>query len=273
MPEWQPRSRSELHQNPAGADLVNPLGPAMINLYPLAQYQQPHAPDINYASEPVRRLDETKFDIRVDQTFSNAWIASSRRFSYDQAFSYVPGGGARLFCRAERLRQQSGYSQPRAQHRHRRDSRVLSTSVNQVTFGYDRIFDYISSQGTGTCASATIGGVGIPGANLGCPNGTHNCSPGAYSCGLVSVLLFGGYWSIGDRGYSPFQGGTNIYSFSDSLDLIRGKHEIKVGFGFRANQMNVGTEAFQDGFWIPGVSGNFSGLTFAPNGSKGTHER
>ena len=43
--------------------------------------------------------------------------------------------------------------------------------------------------------------------------------------------------------------------------MIRGKHEIKVGLGIRANQMNAGTEAFQDGFWIPGVAGNFSGFT------------
>ena len=75
------------------------------------------------------------------------------------------------------------------------------------------------------------------------------------------MLLFGGYWSLGDRGYSPFQGGTNIFSFNDSLDLIRGKHDLKVGLGIRANQMNTGTEAFQDGFWIPGVAGNFSGFT------------
>ena len=29
---------------------------------------------------------------------------------------------------------------------------------------------------------------------------------------------------------------------------------------FRANQMNVGTEAFQDGFWIVGNGGNFTGI-------------
>ena len=43
--------------------------------------------------------------------------------------------------------------------------------------------------------------------------------------------------------------------------MIRGKHDLKVGLGIRANQMNTGTEAFQDGFWIPGVAGNFSGFT------------
>jgi hypothetical protein len=80
---------------------------------------------------------------------------------------------------------------------------------------------------------------------------------------LVSTLISGGYWALGDRGYSPFQGGTNIFSFRDSLDLIRGKHSIHVGLDFRANQMNVGTEAFQDGFWLIGNGGNFSGLSAA----------
>ncbi len=71
-------------------------------------------------------------------------------------------------------------------------------SVNEFTAGYNRIFDYISSQGTGSCESQAIG---IPGANLG-----------GVSCGLTSAQLDGGYWSLGDRGYSPFQGGTNVFS-------------------------------------------------------------
>ena len=80
-----------------------------------------------------------------------------------------------------------------------------------------------------------------------------------YSCGLVSTEFQGGYWSLGDRGYSPFQGGTNIFSFRDSLDYIHNKHDFRFGIDYRANQMNVGTEAFQDGFWIVGVAGNFTG--------------
>ena len=76
-----------------------------------------------------------------------------------------------------------------------------------------------------------------------------------------TLLPVGGYWALGDRGYSPFQGGTNVFSFNDSLDLIRGKHDLKVGLAIRANQMNTGTEAFQDGSRIPGVAGNFSGVT------------
>ena len=58
--------------------------------------------------------------------------------------------------------------------------------------------------------------LGIPGANLGCTAGNV--------CGRRHQLrthfdsVDGGYWSLGDRGYSPFQGGTNVFSVSDSLD-------------------------------------------------------
>ena len=139
------------------------------------------------------------------------------------------------------------------------ETHVFSANmVNQASFGYNRIFNYISSQGSGTCASATIVPGGIPNANLGCTGST--CAPGSYSCGLVSTEFQGGYWALGDRGYSPFQGGTNIFSFRDSLDYIHGKHDFRFGIDFRGNQMNVGTEAFQDGFWIIGVAGNFTGL-------------
>ena len=127
--------------------------------------------------------------------------------------------------------------------------------------GYDRIFDYIDSLGNFTCESAILG---IPNADLGCSSTGTPTAGGSYSQGLVSAQVQGGYWSLGDRGYSPFQGGTNIYSFKDDLDLIRGKHEIHTGIDLRDNQMNVGTEAFQDGFWLVGTFGNFTGAGVAP---------
>ena len=58
------------------------------------------------------------------------------------------------------------------------------------------------------------------------------------------------YFALGDRGFAPFQGGTNVFSYSDTLNLIRGKHDIRVGIGIRLNQMNVETNGFQDGFFI-----------------------
>jgi hypothetical protein len=239
--------------NKIPAGLINPIGQAMMNLYP-----EPNVtgnPSYNFADVPVRKLDETKFDIRVDQNFSNADTLFAR-FSYDQASSYVPGG-------APGFAEQNAFGSNQGILNHNRNIAIGEThifspvTVNQFSFGYNRMFDYITSQGTGSCESAKLG---ITGANLGCTGGGGTtCAPGEYSCGLVSVLMIGGYWSLGDRGYTPFQGGTNVFTVNDSLEMIRGKHDIKFGIGIRANQMNVGAEAFQDGFWIPGGIGNFSG--------------
>jgi hypothetical protein len=246
--------------NKIPSSLINNIGQAMMNVYPAPNANNPGA-GYNYVNVPVRSLDETKFDARLDHTFSNADSAFAR-FSYDQAFSFVPGG-------APSLAESNAFGSNERIINHARnialgESHIFSANtINQAAFGYNRIFDYIASLGNGTCASATLVPGGIPNANLGCPNGSSKCNPGSYSCGLVSTLVAGGYWALGDRGYSPFQGGTNIFSFKDTLDLIRGKHEFRLGFDFRANQMNVGTEAFQDGFWIIGNGGNFTGLSSA----------
>jgi hypothetical protein len=241
--------------NKIPSNLFNPIGLAMINLYPAPNANNAGG-NYNYVNSPTRSLNETKFDARVDQTFSTKDTAFAR-FSYDQATSFVPGGSPG-FAEANPF----GSNQRIANHARNialGETHVFSPRMlNQASFGYNRIFDYILSQGTGTCASAKLG---IPGANLGCSGGaTPVCAAGAYSCGLVSTeFTNGGYWALGDRGYSPFQGGTDIFSYKDTLDIILRKHELRMGLDLRANQMNVGSEAFADGFWLVGVIGNLTG--------------
>lgn len=239
------------------SNLINTVGQAMIDIYPAPNANQgnPNA-NYNYVNEPVRSLNETKFDARVDETLT-ASDNLFARYSYDQAFSFVPGG-------APTLAESNPFGSNENLINHGRNigvgwNHVFSpTTLNQATVGYDRIFDYIDSLGNFTCESAILG---IPNADLGCSSSGSPLPGGSYSQGLVSTEVYGGYWSLGDRGYSPFQGGTNIFSFKDDLDLIRGKHEIHTGLDLRVNQMNVGTEAFQDGFWLVGAFGNFSGYT------------
>ena len=219
--------------NKIPAGLINPITQKLVNLYPLPNANN-QALGYNYVNEPVRKLNEGEFDGRIDHNFSNNDYAFAR-FSYDQATSYVPGG-------SPGFAEQSAFGSNQGILNHGRNLAVSEThvfsgnTVNQFTAGYNRIFNYISSQGTGSCLSRAIG---IPGANLG-----------GDSCGLTSTQLDGGYWSLGDRGFSPFQGGTNVYSYGDSIDMVRGQHDIKVGMGFRANQMNVKTQGFGDGYWI-----------------------
>jgi hypothetical protein len=213
--------------------LINPISQKLVNLYPLPNANNA-ALGYNFVSEPVRKLDEGKFDIRLDHTFSSTDSAFAR-FSYDQAVSYVPGG-------APGFAEQAPFASNQGIQNHGRNVALSEThvfspnTVNQISGGYNRIFDYITSQGSGSCEARALG---IPGANLG-----------GVSCGLTSVQLDGGYWSLGDRGFSPFTGGTNVFSIADSFDMIRGSHDIKIGGSIRAMQMNVLTEGFQDGYWI-----------------------
>ena len=247
--------------------LINNIGQAMMKIYPAPNANAGNSnASYNYVNEPVRSLYDTKFDARLDHTLSGKDNLFGR-FSYDQAFSFVPGG-------APGLAESNPFGSNERIINHARnvaigETHVFSTTfLNQASAGYNRIFDYIASLGSGTCASATLVPGGIPNADLGCPAGGSPCALGAYSCGLVSTEVYGGYWSLGDRGYSPFQGGTNIFSYKDVLDLIHHKHEFRVGLDFRNNQMNVGTEAFQDGFWLIGSGGNFSGYGSSPGNAE-----
>ena len=244
--------------NKIPSNLINSIGQAMINLYPVPNANSA-AGNYNFVNSPVRSLNETKFDARLDQNFSPRDTAFAR-FSYDQAASYVPGGGGPGSFAESYFFGSNQFIANHARNLALSETHVFSPRVfNQASFGYDRIFNYIKSQGTGTCTSARLG---IPGANLGCTGAGANltCAAGAYSCGLVSTeFTNGGYWALGDRGYSPFQGGTDIYSVKDVADLILRKHELRFGLDLRINQMNVGSEAFADGFWLVGVIGNLTG--------------
>jgi Carboxypeptidase regulatory-like domain len=215
------------------------VGQELINLYPLPNANNA-ALGYNYVSEPLRTLNEGKFDIRVDENISTKDTLFAR-FSYDQAESYVPGG-------APGFAEQGAFASNQSIQNHARNAAISEThlfspnTVNQASFGFNRIFDYITSQGTGSCYAQTLG---IPGANLG-----------GNSCGLTSVSMTT-YWSLGDRGYTPFVGGTNVWTFNDSLDMVRGSHDIRAGFGYRANELNTVAVGFPNGFWVVvGLSGD-----------------
>ena len=220
---------------------IDPIGQKLINLYPLPNANNA-ALGYNYVSEPIRTLNEGKFDMRMDEnlTMKDTLFA---RFSYDQAQSYVPGGSTG-FAEA------GAFASNQSIANHARNAAISEThifsptTINQFTVGFNRIFDYITSQGTGSYAAQQLG---IPNADLG----------GNASNGLTSVSLSSPYWSLGDRGYTPFVGGTNVWTFSDSLDLVRGKHNIHAGINVRANQLNTVAVGFPNGYWV--VAGQATG--------------
>jgi hypothetical protein len=220
--------------------LINPIGQKLISLYPLPNANN-SALGYNYVSQPVRKLNEGKFDVRLDENISAA-DSLFARFSYDQATSYVPGG-------APGLVEQGPFASNQSIVNHARNAAISEThifsphTINQFSAGFNRIFDYITSQGDGTCLASAFG---IPGANLG-----------GNSCGLTSVEMEGAYWSLGDRGYTPFVGGTNVWMYTDNLEMVRGHHDIRLGGSFRANQLNTVAVGFPNGFWV--ISGLWTG--------------
>lgn len=232
------------------AAMVNPIGAKVLQLYPTPNALG--AVGYNYINEPVRKLNQGTWDIRLDHNISSK-DSIFGRFSYDQATNFIPGG-------SPTWTEQNAFGSNQYVDNHGRNAVVSEThvisanTINQVTVGYNRIFNHILSFGTGSCEGAIIG---IPGSDLGSkcdsitgyPASLNQSNKDCISCGMTSFLMTN-YFSIGDRGYAPYQGGTNVYSISDTLDLIRGKHNIRFGATFRANQMNVRNNAFQDGFVV-----------------------
>ena len=228
---------------------VDPTGLAMMKLYPA-----PNAINFktitNYANVPVRKLNEGKFDIRLDHTFS-ADDSIFGRFSYDQADSFVPGG-------TPGFAEAGAFASTQNIANHGRNVALSEThifnshNINQINIGFNRIFNHILSFGNASCEAANIGILGGD-LNTQClnspPGFVNQATKDCMSCGMSSTLM-GNYFALGDRGFAPFQGGTNVFSYGDTFDMIRGKHDIRVGIGIRANQMNVETNGFQDGFFI-----------------------
>jgi hypothetical protein len=230
------------------AALVNPIGAKVVALYPT-----PNATGsigFNYVDQLTRKLNEGTWDIRFDHNFSSKDSAFVR-FSYDQATNFIPGG-------SPTWSEQTAFGSNQFINNHGRNLALSEThvfssnTINQFNAGFNRIFNHILSFGTGTCEASIIG---IPGANLGSkcdtytgyPAGLNQATNDCVGCGMTSFSM-SAYYSVGDRGYAPYQGGTNVYSVSDTLDLIRGKHEIRFGGVYRANEMNVRNNASQDGF-------------------------
>jgi hypothetical protein len=218
--------------NKIPSSLINPIAQQMINFYPAPNVPGTLVGDL--VNTPTKQFKDGQFDIRLDHNFSSK-DSLYTRFSYDQATEFLPVG-ATGFMNID------GFTSTQSLADHGRNAALSEThvfsptTINKVTGGYNRIFNHILSYANGSCVSQKLG---IPGANLG-----------GISCGLVDTLIGGPFWNLGDRGFAPFQGGTNVFNIADSFDMIRGSHDIKIGGEIRANQMNVLTNAFQDGFWI-----------------------
>jgi len=218
-------TRTQFTNNTIPQGQIDKIGQALVNLYPL-----PNVPGTlsgNYLSNPIKTFGDNKFDTRIDQNFS-AKDTVFGRVSYDTAAQFYPSGLPGYGAGG----QTPGTSSNTTFSTEARNVAISEThtftpeTVNQVTVGYNRDFNRFTVFGDGTNESQTLG---IPGANFG----------DFITSGLSNVSLSGGFNSLGSRTFSPFQGGTNVYQFGDSLMHLRGGHSLKFGVNVRFQQMNT----------------------------------
>jgi hypothetical protein len=241
-------STGQLARNEFPNDTItnpDPIGKAILALYPLPNGS--YAGGYNYLANPVKTLNDDQFDVRLDNQFgvSDHLFA---RFSWDDAAQFIPSGLPGFGAA-------NAYASTQTFQTHSRNIAISETHVfsptivNQVTAGYNRDFNYITSYGDGSNEASKLG---IPGANLG-----------SFPSSGMTELNIAGINPLGDRGYSPFQGGTNVFHYWDNINVIRGKHAFDFGFDFRAMQENTLGDFFFAGSFTfdPNFTGQFCGAT------------
>jgi hypothetical protein len=238
-------NRTQFGFEPGGSGTANVMTPAEINTPSgliaqkmLSYFPTPNVADANgvylfYYSVPRRTLTDNEFDFRIDHKFRDADQVFAR-FSRDQAHVFNPSGlpdfGSQPF----------GYASNQNLEDHGRnvalsETHIFSSSkVNQATVGYNRIFNHILSYGDGTNWNDQLG---IPNANVGT----------FLSTGLLNTQFSNGYWGLGDRGFSPFQGGSQFYHYVDDFEWVHGAHSLSMGGEMRFMQMNIMGTAFPMG--------------------------
>ena len=226
-------TRTAFAGNEIPSGMIDPIAAKMMAFYPLPNVPGTLAGD--YVATTGWMLSDREFDVRIDHNFSNKDTLFGR-FSYDQADSYEPSGCPGFCSNA------SGYGSTETFSDHGRNFALSETHlfsdrfINVATFGFNRIFNHIHSYGTGSDESSKLG---IPGSDLG-----------GSATGLVDACPAGGFSCLGDSGYSPFQGGTNVFHYADALNYNLGAHEISFGGEIRRDQLNTLGYGQQDGYWL-----------------------
>jgi hypothetical protein len=219
------------YQIPAGE--ISPVGQAILNLLPAPSPAGTSGltGSFNYTASPVRTMNDDEFDVRIDHQLSeNDHLFG--RFSWDNGQQFNPSGLPGLGAKTSYT--STTYFRARVRNFALSDTHIFSAHVvNEMGAGYNRDYNTIRGIGFGTSAAANLG---ITGANLG-----------DLATSGMTLISITGYNPIGDRLYSPYQGGTNIFHYFDALSVVKGKHSLALGFDFRPMQNNGLGETYLHG--------------------------
>ncbi len=203
---YDPSTGQPFPGNTIPVSQINPIAQSVANLYPL-----PNLPGIsnNYVTNTVNTQNVPQGDIKIDwQVTRNDHIFGRESAAYRNFTSPSPGN---VFMMG------GPYSNSLSQNAVLGWDRVFSpTIVNEARFGFNRfnVNDFANAYG-------------IDENNiLGIPNGNIPGLP--YTSGIANFNI-PGYYQTGDPGWTNAQRVANIFEYTDSLTIVKGKHTIKAG--------------------------------------------
>ncbi len=241
--------RTQFAGNIIPAGMIDPVGQGVCDLYP--------SPNIagaltnNFASNPVRTFNDDQFVVRIDYKVSeNDQIFG--RFSYDDADQFFPAP-CPGFCSGPGVAESSEDFVTEARNVGIQWAHTFSpTLFNQLMVGYNRVFNVMTSFAHRPENQNMPARLGIAGVGLGDIN----------TAGMTSMGFTGGFNRIGSRLFTPFIGGTNVVHVADNFTVIRGSHNLKMGFSLRAMHMPVvgntwfhGSMSFSNSWTANGATG------------------
>jgi hypothetical protein len=222
--------RSPFPNNQIPADRMDPRALQLLNLYPLPNF--PDRLSGNFLANPVKEFDQNYLNGRVDHTFSESDQLFGR-VTWDRATQFYPYafefGRAGTYSTVDYLTSARNIAIS--------ETHIFSPRfVNQLTAGYNQVFNYMTPIGTGQNLSQAFG---IPGANLG----------DRETSTLSQINIGLGFTALGDRLFAPFTGGTKVFHLAEALTLTTGDHTIRTGGSVRVMRMpTLGALAYSGQF-------------------------
>ena len=215
---------------------ISGTGRNLLNLYALPNLGSGIAN--NFLFNPVRSITGNKFDIKVDQTFSERDVAFVR-YSYSNDDLDEPS-----FLPAPAVGNGPGVPGPASQPVTQvvaSETHIFSPALsNEARAGWTRLDLRAFNINYGKYVSSDIG---VPGGNV----------PGDVLTSGLSIFTIAGLRDLGDNGFSPAIIVSDNIQLNDNVNLVSGKHSLKFGADVQRRRYN----AFQSD--VLRGSMNFSG--------------
>ena len=202
---------------------IDPVAQELANLFP-APTPNLTLPGGNFLSDPKRSETENKFDIRIDQTFSQKDNLFAR-FSYGNDSNFLPSPFQNVLDGGSF---QDGYGNNTAEGLAASEIHSFRNNlINEFRFGFNHLSSHRYNLFYNQNVSAQLP-IPIPGVPFG-----------PYIGGLPSISFGDGTAAIGASEFLPAIEHQHSYVFTDNLSWIHGRHAAKFGTELRFEEFTI----------------------------------